>query len=169
MQVVVHYRNSWRAKQTRVGVCKQEQKHGTRRQLRAESRRADLGRADRDRPETTQDAARARSTGWAVARRARARSALIGTPRLGPHRSRTRERFLGGISRQACKLNRREPATCQLLVSSAYKRLVRCTFFYVSCLPSSLAHPTYLHTSLITFQFVNWPTTTPLPLRTATL
>lgn len=57
---------------------------------------------------TTQDAARARSTGWASTRRLRvssphfdrARASSVGprgriAPR--PHRSRTRERFLGGI------------------------------------------------------------------------
>lgn len=57
---------------------------------------------------TTQDAARARSTGWASTRRLRASSRCLGRARASsvgprgriaprPHRSRTRERFLGGI------------------------------------------------------------------------
>lgn len=65
---------------------------------------------------TTQDAARARSTGWASTRRLRASSHRLGWARASsvgpggriaprPHRSRTRERFLGGIRLPAGRPN----------------------------------------------------------------
>jgi len=65
---------------------------------------------------TTQDAARARSTGWASTRQLRVSSRCLGRARASsvgpggriaprPHRSRTRERFLGGIRLPAGRPN----------------------------------------------------------------
>lgn len=78
--------------------------------LEGRGRKSSKGEQEERRSErkTTQDAARARSTGWASTRRLRASSRRVGPARGSsagpggraqprPHRSRTRERFLGGI------------------------------------------------------------------------
>lgn len=100
--------------------------HGTRRLgRRAESRRKALDHR------TTQDAARARSTGWPGAHTARTSSPRLGRVRgrAGPHRSRTRERVPGWHSQAGRGQVLLPPVCsrcrCNLLVSSLrHKALV---------------------------------------------
>jgi len=93
-----HARSRLRERASRRVVNRRGDRNGVR------GRDGKRARAQR----TTQDAARARSTGWASTRRLRASSLYLDRARASsvgprgriaprPHRSRTRERFLGGI------------------------------------------------------------------------